>query len=62
MANIEVHHKEFRSHSGEDSEINLITLCMQCHSRAHGGHDPAPPWPYSRCVGCPALYRVGRAI
>jgi ATP-dependent DNA helicase RecQ len=36
MANLEVHHKEFRSHSGEDSEENLITLCVDCHKAAHG--------------------------
>jgi 5-methylcytosine-specific restriction endonuclease McrA len=27
MSNLEVCHREFRSHSGEDSEENLITLC-----------------------------------
>ena len=32
---LEVHHQEFRSHSGEDSETNLITLCSNCHSLAH---------------------------
>jgi ATP-dependent DNA helicase RecQ len=36
MSNLEVHHKEFRSHAGEDSELNLITLCGKCHARAHG--------------------------
>jgi 5-methylcytosine-specific restriction endonuclease McrA len=36
MSNLEVHHKEFRSHAGEDSEMNLITLCDKCHARAHG--------------------------
>ena len=36
MVNLEVHHKEFRSHSGEDSEGNLITLCVDCHKTAHG--------------------------
>jgi 5-methylcytosine-specific restriction endonuclease McrA len=36
MSNLEVHHKEFRSHSGGDSEENLITLfCATCHSRVH---------------------------
>ena len=25
MSNLEVHHKEFRSHAGDDSEENLIT-------------------------------------
>jgi 5-methylcytosine-specific restriction endonuclease McrA len=35
MANLEVHHKEFRSRSGEDSEENLITLCAACHTRVH---------------------------
>jgi len=35
MSNLEVHHREFRSHSGVDSEGNLITLCVDCHRRAH---------------------------
>ena len=35
--NLEVHHKEFRSHGGDDSEENLITLCVECHSILHGG-------------------------
>jgi 5-methylcytosine-specific restriction endonuclease McrA len=26
MSNLEVHHKEFRSQAGDDSEQNLITL------------------------------------
>jgi len=36
MTNLEVHHKQFRSHSGGDDEQNLITLCFNCHSSAHG--------------------------
>jgi 5-methylcytosine-specific restriction endonuclease McrA len=35
MANLEVHHKQFRSHSGDDSEENLITLCTVCHNEIH---------------------------
>jgi 5-methylcytosine-specific restriction endonuclease McrA len=35
MSNLEVHHREFRSHSGTDTEENLITLCAACHSRLH---------------------------
>ncbi len=35
MSNLEVHHKEFRSQSGNDSERNLITLCSMCHSSLH---------------------------
>jgi 5-methylcytosine-specific restriction endonuclease McrA len=35
MSNLEVHHKQFRSHSGEDSEENLITLCSNCHAAIH---------------------------
>jgi len=35
MSNLEVHHKEFRSHSGDDSRQNLITLCTTCHSWVH---------------------------
>jgi 5-methylcytosine-specific restriction endonuclease McrA len=37
MSNLEVHHKEFRSQSGNDSEENLITLCTRCHSSIHDG-------------------------
>ena len=35
MSNLEVHHKEFRSQSGDDSEANLITLCTACHHETH---------------------------
>jgi 5-methylcytosine-specific restriction endonuclease McrA len=35
MSNLEVHHKEFRSHSRADSEEDLITLCAVCHARPH---------------------------
>jgi 5-methylcytosine-specific restriction endonuclease McrA len=35
MSNLEVHHRDFRSHSGKDSEENLITLCNGCHTRIH---------------------------
>ena len=35
MANLEVHHMEFRSHLGTDSEENLITLCTACHAKVH---------------------------
>jgi len=31
MTNLEVHHIQFRSQSGSDSEENLITLCEACH-------------------------------
>ena len=33
--NLEIHHQQFRSHSGEDHEENLITLCASCHSQVH---------------------------
>jgi 5-methylcytosine-specific restriction endonuclease McrA len=35
MSNLEVHHKEFRSRSGDDSEQNLVTLCTACHHAVH---------------------------
>lgn len=35
MSNLEIHHKQFRSHSGDDSEGNLITMCAACHTIAH---------------------------
>ena len=34
-SNLEVHHKEFRSQGGDDSEENLISLCFACHSLLH---------------------------
>jgi ATP-dependent DNA helicase RecQ len=37
MSNLEVHHKDFRSQSGDDSEENLITLCAGCHAGIHKG-------------------------
>ncbi len=35
LSNLEVHHRQFRSHSGADSEENLITLCAGCHAKVH---------------------------
>lgn len=42
MSNLEIHHQEFRSHVGEDSEQNLITVCAACHSAIH--HGPKALW------------------
>jgi 5-methylcytosine-specific restriction endonuclease McrA len=41
MFNLEVHHQRFRSHSGDDSEDNLITLCSACHNETHNNNVPA---------------------
>ncbi len=35
MTNLQVHHIQWRSHSGDDAEENLITLCSACHDRIH---------------------------
>jgi len=35
MSNLEIHHRLFRSQSGEDLEDNLITLCVSCHEGVH---------------------------
>ena len=35
MTNLDVHHQQFRSHSGEDILDNLITLCSSCHGAIH---------------------------
>jgi 5-methylcytosine-specific restriction endonuclease McrA len=35
MSNLEVHHQEFRSQSGDDSKNNLMTLCNACHAAVH---------------------------
>jgi 5-methylcytosine-specific restriction endonuclease McrA len=32
---LQVHHRQLRSHSGDDTEENLITLCTECHRRIH---------------------------
>ena len=36
ISNLEVHHRQFRSQSGDDVEWNLITLCTACHADVHG--------------------------
>ena len=38
MTNLEVHHAQFRSQQGSDSEDNLITLCAHCHKLIHAKH------------------------
>lgn len=43
MQNLQVHHMEFRSQGGEDSEANLITLCARCHTEMHDGTRCADP-------------------
>jgi len=35
MNNLEVHHIQFRSQQGRDTEENLIILCWQCHKQTH---------------------------
>jgi len=37
MSNLEVHHRKFRTQSGDDSEQNLITLCSAYHATVHHG-------------------------
>ena len=39
MWRLQIHHKDFRSHLGSDSEENLITLCDECHRRIHRHQD-----------------------
>jgi 5-methylcytosine-specific restriction endonuclease McrA len=34
-ANLTVHHVRFRSHGGEDSIQNLLTVCAGCHRGLH---------------------------
>ena len=36
VVGLEVHHLQFRSRRGEDSEENLITICCTCHKAIHG--------------------------
>jgi 5-methylcytosine-specific restriction endonuclease McrA len=35
MQNLEVHHKRLRSKLGDDSDLNLITLCSRCPGLVH---------------------------
>jgi 5-methylcytosine-specific restriction endonuclease McrA len=35
MSNLELHHQDFRSQSGDDSQQNLIALCATCHAGIH---------------------------
>ncbi len=37
MRGLEVSHKDFRRHPGEDSQENLITQCNACHAAVHRG-------------------------
>ena len=37
--NLQVHHIRPRSRLGDDSEVNLITLCEKCHSGLHGARN-----------------------
>lgn len=39
MTNSKVHHREFRSHGGDDSEFNLITLCADRHAQVHSARE-----------------------
>ena len=32
---LEVHHRKMRSQGGDDSDVNLITLCHSCHANEH---------------------------
>ena len=34
-SDLQVHHINARSHFGDDSEPNLITLCANCHRLVH---------------------------
>jgi len=36
MLNLQVHHQQFRSHSGPDVLGNLVVLCFKCHREQHG--------------------------
>ena len=36
MSGLEVHHMQRRSQLGDDCDVNLITLCADCHRAIHG--------------------------
>jgi 5-methylcytosine-specific restriction endonuclease McrA len=35
--NLQIHHKQLRSHRGSDTDLNLLSLCAGCHEVLHGG-------------------------
>ena len=35
LSNLHVHHKQLRSLGGNDSDENLVTLCVNCHHSVH---------------------------
>jgi 5-methylcytosine-specific restriction endonuclease McrA len=37
LEQLEVHHLRSRAQLGADSELNLITLCADCHNQLHSG-------------------------
>ena len=37
LEQLEVHHIRSRAQLGADSELNLITLCADCHTKLHSG-------------------------
>jgi 5-methylcytosine-specific restriction endonuclease McrA len=37
MSTLEIHHQQFRSQSGDDSDLNLMTVCSSCHAEVHRG-------------------------
>ena len=39
MSNLEVHHRRFRSQSGADAEVNLITLAQTVTTRSIVGNN-----------------------
>ncbi len=43
IENLQVHHKIHRSQQGDDSLVNLITLCAYCHLEEHGQLYFEPP-------------------
>jgi 5-methylcytosine-specific restriction endonuclease McrA len=40
--NLDVHHINRRSALGDDAEINLITVCRECHKMLHRSADELP--------------------
>jgi 5-methylcytosine-specific restriction endonuclease McrA len=35
LENLQVHHQKMRGQGGDDSDVNLITLCHSCHANEH---------------------------
>lgn len=66
---LQIHHVRYRSQGGADTPRNLLTLCWECHERAHSNKRKYQPvlllllylqYEQERAVTVPAAFRISR--